>query len=261
MARQSSLAPTPVTASGTIIGCRSRFTCADGIHLDSDCNYDTIENCHVRGAGDDAIALLSDTNTVAASCSNSVIYNTVAANWNASNFDLAGGTGNLIAYNFFADSGGDASFVINFPWKYVNYAVTGATISGNYILRGGGNATGQKRGAIFLFPQVAYPSTSPAITNVTFNGNYIENSLWSEARFSPGGSTQSTSVQFNNNVFNGTMNPPGDGIDIDSAYVGTGTFTNNTVILSGTGIAYKNSGTATFTGTGSGNNSPAFSFP
>jgi hypothetical protein len=226
---------------------------AGGIQLDADCNYCTITNCHIRGSGDDGIAIASDTNRSNPSNNNTAIYNTVVANWNAANFDLAGGTGNIIEYNYFADSGTDASFVINLPGAYPMYAVTGATITNNTIVRGGGDVGGQYRAAVWIFPQYA------AVSGVTFSNNYILNSIWRGIEFEASGTMCSaTTMTFNSNIINGIVNSTGDGIDITSGFSGNGTFTNNTVTVPTT--AYKNSAPTTFTGSGSGN-TPAFTFP
>jgi hypothetical protein len=244
--------------NGQVNGCRVRFTYADGIHLDKNCSTNTISNCHVRGAGDDGIAVLSSTNRSTVSHDNTVIYNTVVANWYAANCDLAGGYNNVISYNYFADSDTDGSLVINMPSSYPMYNTTGATIAGNTIVRGGGDGSNQKRGAIWIWPNWGYPTSSPAITGVTFDGNFLTNSLWRGVQLAYPYNTQSTSITFNNTTITGIMNTTGDGFDVDNTYVGTGTFNNNTVTVPSS--AYHNSAPTTFTGSGSGN-VPAFSFP
>ncbi|WP_157447602.1 glycosyl hydrolase family 28-related protein [Chthoniobacter flavus] len=247
------------TSNGLITGCRVRFTYADGIHLDGNTSLVTISNCHVRGTGDDALAILAGygTNFAGPSHDNTAIYNTAQANWGASNFDLAGGYNNVISYNYFADSDVCGALAINIPGAYHMYNTTGATITGNTIVRGGGDLGGQRRGAIWIYPDWGYPNTSPAITNVTFDGNYILNSLWRGIHLY-NGDTQGSSLTFSNNTVDGVMNPTGDGIDVDSIFVGTGTFLNNNVTAPG--AAYHNYAPSTFTGSGSGN-VPAFSFP
>jgi len=245
---------------GLISGCRVRFTYADGIHLDGNCNHDTITNCHVRGAGDDGIAILStySSNYAGPSHDNTATYNTVLANWSASNFDLAGGYNNVVENNYLADSGDNGSLVINMSGGYQMYDTTGATLTGNTIVRGGGDLAGQQRGAIWIWPNYGYPTNSPAISNLTFTGNTIQNSIWRGIQFAYPYNTQQTSVTFNNNTITGTISPTGDGIDIDNTFVGTGSFNNNTVSVPGS--AYRNSAPGTFKGSGS-LNVPAFSFP
>jgi hypothetical protein len=244
--------------NGLVSGCRVRFTYADGIHLDANCATNTIINCHVRGAGDDGIAVLSNTNRSTPSHDNTVIYNTVVANWWAANCDLAGGYNNVISYNYFTDSGGDGSFVLNMPGAYPMHATTGATIAGNTIVRGGGDGYNQHRGAIWIYPSYGYPTNSCPLSGVTFNGNYLENSLWRGVHLAYFYRTNSTSITFNNTTINGLMNSTGDGFAVDYGYVGTGTFNNNTVKVPGS--PYHNSAPTTFTGSGS-NNVPPFSFP
>lgn len=245
--------------NGLVKGCRVRFTYADGIHLDTRCATNTIVNCHVRGAGDDGIAVLSDTKyTNGPSHDNIVIYNTVIANWFGGNLDLAGGFNNLIAYNYFADSGMSGSLIINMPAAFPMYNTTGARIEGNTIVRGGGNTGGQKRGAIWLLAGTGSPTNSPIITGVTFNGNYLTNSLWRGVHYGNVTGPQTTSVSYSNTTISGTMDPAGVGFLIGIGAKGAGAFNNNTVSVPGN--AYTNYSTATFTGSGSGN-IPTFSFP
>jgi hypothetical protein len=242
---------------GLASNCRVHFSYADGIHLDGNCNHDTIFNCHIRGAGDDGIAILSlrTSNYIDVSHDNSAVHNTVIANWSAANCDLAGGYNNSIISNYFADSDFDGSLVINMPGTYPMYDTTGATIANNLIVRGGGDIGGQRRGAIWIWPNYGYPENLPAITNVIFDHNRIIDSLWRGVLLYSRGCTQSTSFVFSNNVISGVMAPQGDGIDVAQNFPGAAVFTNNSL-----SAPYRNFAPDTFIGTG-WNNTPAFSFP
>ena len=235
--------------NGLVSGCRARFTYADGIHLDAGCYNNTIKNCHVRGAGDDGIAIISNTQNSYApttACSNNTaVYNTVVANWCGANFDLSGGSNNVVGYNYFADSGTDGSLVINLPNGFPASPLTGASIVGNTIVRGGGDLDTQMRGAIWIFPQYA------AVSGLVFDGNYIKKPIWSGIQLFFDTSTKSAALTCNNT----TIDAPGtSGIDIISGVSGSGTFTTNSVLNLPPGfVQFSNNAPTTFRVTSSGN--------
>src|SRR6185369_7458330 len=132
---------------------RIRFTYADAINLNSGASNNVVENNHIRGSGDDGLALLSEMeNNNPMSTNNTVRFNTVSAIWWGHNCDLAGGTGHVIEDNVLVDNAKFGCFTINLPSAYPMFPLSGSIVRRNSIIRGGGNANGQKRGAVWIYP-------------------------------------------------------------------------------------------------------------
>jgi hypothetical protein len=204
--------------NGTVRGCRVRLTYADGINLNNGASGNLVEHNHVRGIGDDGLAILSETAlTPTVSSNNTLRFNTVRANWWGHNCDLAGGSGHIIEDNDLADNAQVGVFTINLPSAYPMYAVTSAIIRRNTMLRGGGNAYGQKRGAIWIFPG------STTISGVFIRDNDIRDSIFRGIHLA---GTQSQSITFERNV----VDRPGEnGIQILFGVTGTSAFNSNIV--------------------------------
>lgn len=160
-------------ADGVVRGCRVRCTYADAINLNRGAHGNLVEGNHIRGCGDDGIALLSEVGDhVPPSIGNTVRGNTVEAIWWGHNGDLAGGEGNVWEDNCFADNALGGVFTINLPGAYPMHPVTGALIRRNSFVRGGGNGFYQKRGAVWIFPG------STGIDGVVFRDNEIADPLF-----------------------------------------------------------------------------------
>ena len=229
--------------NGTVRSCRVRLTYADGINLNRGASGNLVEHNHVRGLGDDGLALLSETDfTPTVSTNNTLRFNTVTAIWWGHNCDLAGGGGHLIEDNYLADNWGFGGFTINLPSAYPMYAVTNAIIRRNTILRGGGNAYGQKRGAIWIFPG------NQTISGVFIRDNDIRDSVFRGVHLR---GSQSQAITWERNV----IDRPGEhGIEIPSDVLGSGVFTNNIVRnLNGGFVQFNNNGGADYSVTLSGN--------
>jgi parallel beta-helix repeat protein len=203
--------------NGTVRGCRVRGTYADGINLNRGSSYNLVENCHVRGGGDDGLAILSENADAMIATSNTLRYNTVIAPWWGHNCDLAGGGGHLIEYNYWADSAWLGAFAINLPGTYPMHAVTGATVRRNLLVRGGGNIGNQHRGAIWIYP------SNTTISNVLIQSNYIADAIFRGIHLTGSSSQQ---IQFDRNVID---HPANEGVCIGSTVTGSGNFTGNTV--------------------------------
>jgi hypothetical protein len=231
--------------AGTIRGCRVRQTYADGINLNRGTSDCLIEHCHIRGTGDDGIALLSETGTINPyiSTNNIVRFNTVSAVWWGHNCDIAGGGGHLIEDNYLVDNAVMGGFTVNLPTSYPMYPITSALIRRNTILRTGGNyGTGQKRGAVWIFPSNA------SVSGITFRDNEIIQPIFRGIHIV---GTQSQSLTFERNLID---SPGEDAIIIFPEANGTGIFLQNTVRSLKTGFSpFLNNGGADYSTTLTGN--------
>jgi hypothetical protein len=204
--------------TGVIRDCRVRCTYADGININRGSRGNRVENSHVRGAGDDGIALLSEKErTPQPSEGNIVRGNSVEACWWGHNLDVAGGGGHRIENNYLADNARFGCFTINLTGAYPMYPVTGTTIRGNTVMRGGGNYAGQRRGAVWLY------AGSTDARNVVFEDNDIIAPIFRGIHLTGGGTQE---ITFTRNRIDG---PGEDAIVIDSPVKGTGVFTGNTI--------------------------------
>ena len=203
-------------SDGVMRGCRVRCTYADGINLNSGASRNIVEHNHVRGSGDDGIALLSETErNNPASVGNVVRFNTVSAAWWGHNCDLAGGRGHLIESNLLADNARFGGFAINLPSAYPMHPLSDSIVRNNVILRGGGNYAGQRRGALTVF------AGSTTISNVRFERNIVSQPVFRGIHFF-GAMKQET-------VFEGNIiEAPGeDAIFVDAQATGSAVFRGN----------------------------------
>jgi len=203
--------------NGVVRGCRVRGTYADAINLNRGASHNLVENCHVRGCGDDGAAILSEDGDVEIATNNTLRYNTILANWWGHNCDLAGGGGHLIEYNYWADNVGSGVFTINLPGSYPMHPITGGTVRRNLLVRGGGNGSGQQRGAMWIYPG------STTISNLLVQDNYIADSIFRGIHLTGSHSQQ---IHFDRNTID---HPATDGFFIGSSVVGSGNFTGNIV--------------------------------
>ena len=233
--------------NGVIRGCRVRFTYADAININNTnsgpyaATNTLVELNHVRGSGDDGIAILSGTAATAMSTNNTIRFNTVAATWWGHNCDIAGGTGHVISDNYLADNAQFGCLTINLPGSFPMYPLTNTTISRNTIVRGGGNAYGQRRGAIWVFPG------NQTISGVAFRDNVITGAIFRGIHL-VGTSNQQLTFERN------SVDHPGEiGILIESQAVGSGVFTSNTVRNLNSGFAAFTNSSANYAATLTGN--------
>jgi len=105
-------------ADGLIIrDCRIRNTFADGINLASGTRNTVIENCHIRAAGDDALASWSSgyNRSIGMTQNNRIRYNTVECGWRAGALAVFGGEGHRIHHNLVTD-------------QYIGAGIRGSTL-------------------------------------------------------------------------------------------------------------------------------------
>lgn len=202
---------------GVIRDCRVRNTYADGININAGAQNMLVENNHVRGSGDDGLAILCDAN-YGDTLNNRLRYNSVIANWWGLNCDIAGGSGHVVEYNYFADSGAMGGLGINMPNAYPMKALSNTTIRRNTFNRCGGNICNQARGALWAFPQTSTVST------VLFKDNEIYDSVTRAIHIC---STQNQQWFFDGNLI---IRPGLDATYIENGTTGAATFSGQTVL-------------------------------
>lgn len=139
--------------NGIVSHCRVRHTYADGLNINNGktgyARNVVLEHNHVRGAGDDGIAIFSSENSPNPTNEIIVRRNTVVANWWGGNISLGGGERHRVEDNLITD-GIQTGFRINLPNAYPKRPVADCVIRGNVLLRCGSNYASQKRGAIWV---------------------------------------------------------------------------------------------------------------
>jgi len=232
-------------SDGVVRGCRVRLTYADAINLNKGASRCLVEQNHVRGVGDDGLAILADLSGAFPSTNNILRNNTVMANWWGHNCDLAGGSGHIIENNYLADNSHAGCFTINLPSAYPMYPLTGGVVRRNTILRGGSNFVGQKRGALWL------SAGSTTVSNVLFQENFVLDSLFPAIHLV---GSHNQMITFERNVLDASGT---EGIRVNSEVNGSGTFISNIVRNLKPGFTqYTNLAGGDYQGTFSGNSWP-----
>ncbi len=141
-------------SDGLVANCRVRLTYADGININNGkqgaVSRIIVENNHIRGTGDDSLAILSHIHKEDTLSTDEVTFrhNTAVAPWWASCCDLAGGKGHVIEDNFFEGTG----LVVNLPASYPMLPQGPSVIRRNVLMRCGSDYADQRRGAIWIYP-------------------------------------------------------------------------------------------------------------
>ncbi|TJZ92376.1 discoidin domain-containing protein, partial [Actinacidiphila oryziradicis] len=228
-------------ASGTggkVQNSRLTSIWADGINVNNVAlngnsgNNLTVTNNFVRGTGDDAIAINSvnyNTNpdgskTYYNPMTNvTVSNNTSIAPWGGKGVAIYGGSGHQITNNYVSDTAryiglGAGRFGVN------GNDLLSATVTGNVVVRSGGNAYSQGQPAMHIGNGGDGQNTG-IVDKVTASGNTVSDSLYDAIGFS----TSTNTVLQNNTV----TNPGRNGIVIAPPYypapTGSATITGNTV--------------------------------
>lgn len=205
----------------TVSGCRVRMTYADGININNGhvlfARRIVVENNHLRGTGDDGIAILSHNHSPHVTRQITVRHNTVVAPWWAHSFDLAGGSGHVIEDNLFVDSTQFGGLVINLPGAYPMTPQEEAIVRRNDVIRCGGNFAYQRRGAIWIY------AGSTTVDGVVFEDNRIIDALFRAIHMT---GDYAQNVTFKANLIE---NPGEDAIAVDACVSGSGVFLGNTL--------------------------------
>ncbi len=231
--------------NGVVRDCRVRFTYADGINVNDgsahELNNVLVENNHVRGTGDDGIAVLAHMSSPGKVSQITVRHNTVIAPYWAANLDMTGGTDILMHNNVLADGGG---FVVNLPSAYGMEPLDNALFTYNKIMRcgyisGGG---GQRRGAIWILPNTS------SLSDFRIENNVVEDALYHGIEIV---GTQFQEILFKNNTIN---NSGRKAVSIGSSANGIGTFEDN-VSTGSSELPYFDNNSGTYTVVDDGSNS------
>ncbi len=206
--------------NGVIRDCRIRFTYADGINVNNGNTFYSVdnvlvENNHVRGAGDDSIAILAHGDSTGGVSRVTVRHNTVVADWWGASLDMTGGNDHLVHNNLILDGGG---FVINLPGAYPMIALSDSLFAYNKIIRCGkryGTTSALERGALWVFPSTA------GIQNLRIENNWIEDSFYHGIHVT---GDEPQEIYFKNNKIGRSGR---EAVFISSSAVGTGTFEGN----------------------------------
>jgi hypothetical protein len=170
----------------------------------------TATNNFIRGTGDDGMAINSvaynGSQTYTAMTGITMTHNTVIAPWGGKDIGIYGGSGHLVADNYLADTAryiglGVGRFGVN------GSDMTGATVTGNVIVRAGGNAYFQGQPALQIGNGGDGQNTG-TVTDATVTGNTIINPVYDGINFSTSTNTQLTDNQVINPWRNGVVISP-----------------------------------------------------
>lgn len=231
---------------GTVKNSRLTSIWADGINvnnvsLGADTGNDlTVTNNFVRGTGDDAIAINSvayNTNSDGSQTHYNpmsgvtVSDNTSIAPWGGKGVGIYGGSGHQVKDNYISDTAryiglGAGRFGVN------GSDLLSATVTGNAVVRSGGNAYSQGQPALHIGNGGDGQNTG-TVDKVTVTGNTVTDSLYDGIAFS---TSTNTLLQDN------TVSAPGrNGIAISPPFypapTGSATITGNTVTGLGSGTS------------------------
>jgi hypothetical protein len=246
---------------GKVSNSRFDSLWADGTNLNNVANGFSVgnnltsTNNFIRGTGDDGMAINSVNYNVINGAN--VYYtimsgttftnNTVIGGWGAHGIGIFGGANDVVQNNYVADTARYTGLSVG-KFSANGSNLTSATVSGNMVVRAGGNAYGQQQPALRIGNDA--PGQQPGdIANATVTGNTIVDALYDGIGIA---------TSNNSNVANNTITSPWrNGIVIAPpslpATSGSATITGNTVTgLKAGASAYVNNGT-NFTATVTGN--------
>ena len=177
---------------GTVQNCRLTSIWADGCNINnvsrnaSVGNDLTVRNNFVRGTGDDAIAINSvnfNGATQYTPMANATVENnTSIAPWGGKGVAIYGGSGHVVRNNYMSDTAryiglGVGKFGAN------GSDLVSATVTGNVVVRCGGNGYSQQQAALHIGNGGDGQGTG-SVGNVTVSGNTVRNALFYGVVFS-----------------------------------------------------------------------------
>jgi len=211
----------------------------------------TVENNFIRGTGDDAMAINSvaynGSTNYTAMTDITMEHNSLLAPWGGKGIGVYGGSGDVVENNYISDTSryiglGVGRFGVN------GSDMTGATVSGNVVVRSGGNAYFQGQPAMQI-GNGGDGQNVGVVSNAVVTDNTIINPVYDGLDVST-----STSTTFSDNQI---IDPWRDGIVISPQYYpapsGNGTFSNNSVTGLASGMSAYLNDSSGFTATTSGN--------
>jgi parallel beta-helix repeat protein len=191
---------------------------ADGCNLNNESlsttagNNLTATNNFIRGTGDDGMAINSvgtQAGITYTPMSNiTMTHNTVLAQWSGEGIGIYGGSGQVVEDNYIADNSrylglGVGRFGVN------GSDMTGATVSGNVLVRDGGNGFNQGQPSMMI-GNGGNGQSSGTVTNAVVTDNTVISSVFGGIAFST-----STNTTLANNTI---INPWGNGVMISPPY-------------------------------------------
>jgi hypothetical protein len=224
---------------GTVQNCRLTSIWADGCNINNVSrgatvgNNLTVQNNFVRGTGDDAIAINSvnynGNQNYTPMSGAKILHNTSIAMWGGKGVAVYGGSGHLVQANYMSDTAryiglGVGKFGVN------GSDLTSGTVTGNTVVRCGGNAYEQQQPALHIGNGGDGQGVG-IVSGVTVSNNTVKNSLFNAVGFST-----SANITLKDNV----IDTPGlDAIVIGpnhfEAPSGSATISGNTVLNLGVG--------------------------
>jgi hypothetical protein len=211
----------------------------------------TATNNFIRGTGDDGMAINSvaynGSQAYTAMTSITMSHNTVIAPWGGKGIGVYGGSGHQVLDNFISDTAryiglGVGRFGVN------GSDMTGATVSGNVIVRSGGNAYFQGQPALHIGNGGDGQNTG-IVSNANVTGNTVIQSVYDAVAFST-----STSTTLANNTI---TSPWRNGIVISPPFypapTGNAAITGNSVTGLAAGESAFSNDSSGFTASLSGN--------
>ena len=211
----------------------------------------TVTNNFIRGTGDDGMAINSVANngstTYTAMTNITMEHNTLLAPWGGKGIAVYGGSGHHVEDNYIADTA-----------RYIGLGVgrfgtngsdmTGATVSGNVVVRSGGNAYFQGQPAMQI-GNGGDGQNVGVVSNTVATGNTIINPVYDGLNFSTSTSTTLSGTQI--------IDPWRNGIVISPQYYpapsGNATITGNSVTGLASGMSAFLNDSSGFTASTSGN--------
>jgi hypothetical protein len=206
----------------------------------------TAANNFIRGTGDDGMAINSVNYNVSGSTTTyytpmsapTFTNNTVIAVWGAHGIGVYGGGGDVVSNNYIGDTARYTGLSVG-KFSSNGSNLTSATVSGNMIVRSGGNAYNQGQPALRIGIDAPGQVTTD-VANATVTGNTIVNSVYDAVGISSSNATQLTNNTITSPWRNGiVISPPNL-----PAPTGSATITGNTVTgLKSGASAYLNNST------------------
>jgi hypothetical protein len=212
--------------NGVVRNCRMLSTWGDGVNLNNGNSGNVgdrliAENNYVRGAGDDGVTINDD---ISSKPMESPILrnNTTVAIWWADGLRVAGGKNVLVENNLLCDPAKFPGIIIG---TFNGASVFSATIRGNVIVRGGGNAYKQQKAAFTIGNDKK--GADPHVENVVASGNLIIDSMMNAVEFE-----SSVNITFQNNTIDGIIGTgdsknPARAIRVEERSVGSALISNN----------------------------------
>jgi hypothetical protein len=240
--------------NGIAENCRTLSTWADGGNFNNVQSANgigmnlTYSNNFVRGTGDDAMAINSvnynvyGANTYYYTSMSNITYvnNTAVGAWGGKGIGIYGGINDVVTNNLLCDTAryiglGVGKFGVN------GSDLLSATVTGNTVLRCGGNGYSQQQQAMMI-GNGGDGQSAGTVANVYCASNTIIDSLYSAVGFSTG-----TNIVFQ---YNTIINPGLDGIVVGGGSLGTGVTGN--AIINSNAVTGLNAGRVAFTNSTTG---------